>query len=67
MDGIDTPNGGDVAWLHWMVGNKSLALSKLQGYLYDPGLLAKIVGVNNHPLRALPSPAELQRVTSLMP
>jgi len=61
----DTPHGEDIAGLHWVIGDKPLALSRLKDYCYDPGLLAKITGASKESLRSLPSPAELQRLPSL--
>lgn len=48
---FDASNGGDVAGLHWVVGNEPIALSQLKERYYEPGLLAKIMGFNREPLR----------------
>jgi len=58
----DTPDGNDAGGLHWVVGDKPLVLSKLKDPFYNPGLLAKVMGVNKEPLRELPSPADLQQL-----
>lgn len=49
----DASNGGDVAGLHWVVGNEPIALSQLKERYYDPGLLGKLLGSNREPLRAV--------------
>ena len=48
---FDASNGGDVAGLHWVVNNESIALSQLKERYYEPGLLAKLMGFNKEPLR----------------
>jgi WD40 repeat protein len=47
----DASNGGDVEGLHWVVGNTPIALSQLKERYYEPGLLAKVMGLNKEPLR----------------
>ena len=48
---FDASNGGDVAGLHWVVGNEPIALNQLKERYYDPRLLAKLLGFNEQPLR----------------
>lgn len=47
----DASNGGDVDDLHWVVRNEPIALSQLKERYYEPGLLAKVMGLNADPLR----------------
>jgi WD40 repeat protein len=49
----DASNGGDVAGLHWVVGNEPIELKQLKQRYYDPGLLAKYLGFNKEPLRSV--------------
>ena len=51
----DASNGGDVAGLHWVVGNTLIALSQLKERYYEPGLLAKAMGFSKEPLRLVES------------
>jgi len=48
---FDASNGGDVAGLHWIVGNEPVELVQLKERYYDPGLLGKKLGFNPEPLR----------------
>jgi WD40 repeat protein len=50
---FDASNGGDIEGLHWVVGNEPIALKQLKERYYDPGLLAKTLGFNKEPLRAV--------------
>lgn len=47
----DASNEGDVAGLHWVIGDIAIDLSQLKNRYYDPGLLAKYLGFNKQPLR----------------
>ncbi len=47
---FDASNGGDVEGLHWVVGNEPIELSQLKERYYEPGLLGKLMGVNDEPL-----------------
>lgn len=47
---FDASNHGDVDGLHWVVGETPIALSQLRRY-YEPGLLAKVMGLDKEPLR----------------
>ena len=47
----DASNGGDVEGLHWVVGLEPIALNQLKERYYDPGLLAKHLGLNPEQLR----------------
>lgn len=47
----DASNGGDVDGLHWVVGFEPIALNQLKERFYDPGLLAKHLGLSKEPLR----------------
>ncbi len=48
---FDAANGGDVEGLHWVVGLEAIALSQLKERYYEPGLLAKKLGINPEPVR----------------
>jgi WD40 repeat protein len=48
---FDASNGGEIEWLHWVVGLEPIALSQLKDRYYEPGLLAKLLGFNPEPLR----------------
>jgi WD40 repeat protein len=47
----DGSNGGDGAGLHWVVGNEPIELAQFKDRYYDPGLLAKHLGLSTQPLR----------------
>jgi WD40 repeat protein len=47
----DSLNGGNVAGLHWTIGNETRPLSEFRRQFYDPGLLAKHLGFNKEALR----------------
>jgi WD40 repeat protein len=51
----DASNGGDVAGLHWVVGDEPIALAQLKEHYYEPGLLPRLLelGVNPEPLRPI--------------
>jgi WD40 repeat protein len=49
----DSSNKGDIEWLHGVDGNEIIPLKQLKGQRYDPGLLAKYMGLNKEPLRKL--------------
>src|SRR5205807_5073429 len=48
---FDAANGGDVEGLHWVVGTEPITLDQLKERYYDPGLLAKKLGLHKEPLR----------------
>jgi len=48
---FDASAGGDVEWLHWVVGSEAISLGQLKERYYEPGLLAKLLGFNTEPLR----------------
>jgi WD40 repeat protein len=50
----DGSNQGDVAGLHWVVGDRPLPLKNFKDQYYDPGLLSKLLGLNHDRLRPLP-------------
>jgi WD40 repeat protein len=52
---FDASNGGDVPGLQWVVGLEPLALSQLKSRYYEPGLLAKILGLSDEALRDVES------------
>ena len=52
---FDAPNGGDIDGLHWVAGLEPIALSQLKSRYYEPGLLAKILGLSEEPLRDVES------------
>ncbi|MCA9187859.1 MAG: caspase family protein [Pirellulaceae bacterium] len=49
----DASNGGSVRGLYWRVQGRTVALEQLKERYYDPGLLAKIMGTAEEPLRAV--------------
>jgi len=55
---FDASNGGDVDGLHWVVDDEIVALSQLKERFYEPGLLAKVLGYNDEPLRDVTALAE---------
>ncbi len=48
---FDASNGGDVTGLHWVVRNEPIDLAQLKERYYEPGLLAKKLGLSKEPLR----------------
>ncbi len=52
---FDSSNAGEVPGLHWVVGVTPLPLSQLKNRYFDPGLLAKILGLSPEPLRTVPN------------
>jgi uncharacterized caspase-like protein len=56
----DAFNGGNVENLHWVLGNEPIALEQLKDGYYEPGLLAKLLGYSDEPLRPVPSLADLK-------
>ena len=52
---FDAANGGNVEGLHWVVGRNQIALSQLKERYYDPGLLAKKLGLHPEPVREVAS------------
>jgi WD40 repeat protein len=52
---FDASNGGDVAGLHWVVRNEPIDLAQLKERYYEPGLLAKKLGISKEPLRDVQS------------
>ncbi len=49
----DTPDYLD--GLHWAIDNETFPLEKFKKHYYDPGLLAKYIGLKPEPLRTLPN------------
>ena len=49
----DASNGGDVDGMHWVVDTEPVALNQLKDRYFEPGLLAKHLGFNKEPLRAV--------------
>src|SRR5262249_33383371 len=47
----DASSGGDVDGLHFVAGLEPIALSQLKERYYDPGLLAKHLGLGDDPPR----------------
>ncbi|HEX7312951.1 MAG TPA: caspase family protein [Pyrinomonadaceae bacterium] len=52
---FDAANGGDIPWLHWVIGLESVALSQLKERYFEPNLLPKLMGADAEPLRDVPS------------
>jgi len=53
---FDASSGGDVAGMHWVVNDQAgnyevIALSQLKQRFYEPGLLSKLMGYNDEPVR----------------
>lgn len=51
----DSSSNGENPNLHWVVGLTPIGIEQLKERYYDPGLLAKIMGVNKEPLRTVPA------------
>lgn len=47
----DAANAGDIAGVRWVVGTEPIDLKQLKNRYYEPGLLAKVLGLNPEPLR----------------
>ena len=52
---FDASDDGDVRGLHWVIDDTPYDLAQLRDHYYDPGLLAKILGYRDDPLREVPS------------
>jgi WD40 repeat protein len=48
---FDAPGGGQSQHLYWIVGDETIDLEQLKERYYEPGLLAKKLGLNPEPLR----------------
>lgn len=48
---FDAANGGDVQGLHWVIDRYAIALRQLKERYYDPGLLAKKLGLHPESVR----------------
>jgi WD40 repeat protein len=53
---FDASSGGDVDGMHWVVSDEAgdyevIALSQLKQRFYEPGLLSKLMGFNDEPVR----------------
>jgi WD40 repeat protein/uncharacterized caspase-like protein len=57
---FDASNSGEIPWMHWVVGLEPVALSQLKERYYEPGLLAKLFGLSDEPLRNVPSLEEVR-------
>jgi WD40 repeat protein len=49
----DSSSGGDSEWLYGVAGYDIIPLKQLKEQHYDPGLLAKYLGINKEPLRTM--------------
>lgn len=49
----DASAGGDITGLHWVVDHQPVVLKQLKERYYDPGLLAKHLGLGDRPLRSV--------------
>jgi WD40 repeat protein len=49
----DSSDNGDSQWVHGVSGTNIIPLKQLKAGHYDPGLLAKYMGFNTEPLRAV--------------
>jgi WD40 repeat protein/Tfp pilus assembly protein PilF len=54
----DSSQGGENPNLHWVVGLTPIGIEQLKERYYDPGLLAKIMGLTKEPLREVPAFAD---------
>ncbi len=52
---FDAANGGDIPWLHWVIGLETVALSQLKERYFEPNLLLKLMGTDSEPLRDVPA------------
>ncbi|MEN0068014.1 MAG: caspase family protein [Myxococcota bacterium] len=52
---FDASDDGQVAGAVWVIGGEPYALSQLRDLFYDPGLLAKRLGLRDEPLRPVPT------------
>jgi WD40 repeat protein len=57
---FDAASGGDVEWLHWVVGLEAIALRQLKERYYEPNLLPKLLGADAEPLREVPTLTEVE-------
>jgi WD40 repeat protein len=57
---FDAAAGGDVEWLHWVVGLEVIALHQLKERYYEPNLLPKLMGADAEPLRDVPAFTDVQ-------
>jgi WD40 repeat protein/uncharacterized caspase-like protein len=48
---FDATRGGAIPGLHWVIKGEPVALDQLKERYYEPGLLAKRLGLNKEPLR----------------
>ncbi|HZW31980.1 MAG TPA: caspase family protein [Isosphaeraceae bacterium] len=61
----DAAHGGDVPDLHWVVGDEPIELVQLKERYYDPGLLAKHLGLSKEPLRSVEALAGVRLFPSM--
>lgn len=54
----DASNGGDIAGLHGVINNRPIALCKIKDRCYEPGLLARCLGVAGAAQRPAPGTKE---------
>lgn len=52
---FDAANGGDIPWLHWVIGLETVALDQLKERYFEPNLLLKLMGADSERLRDVPS------------
>ena len=52
---FDAANGGDIPWLHWVIGLEEVALDQLKERFFEPNLLLKLMGADSERLRDVPS------------
>jgi WD40 repeat protein/uncharacterized caspase-like protein len=57
---FDASDGGQIEWLHWVVGLDIVALDQLKERYYEPGLLAKVLGFSDDALRDVPALSEVR-------
>jgi len=47
----DAPHNGRIAHMYWAAGDQEIPLAAYRDHFYHPGLLARILGFSNEPLR----------------
>ncbi|MCC7245852.1 MAG: caspase family protein [Saprospiraceae bacterium] len=58
-DGMFDASPGGMNFLYFVVENQAIELSQLKERYYEPGLLSKLLGFSEEPLRAVPKFADL--------
>ncbi len=56
---FDASGGGEIDGLHWVLGDEPIQLRQLKDRFYEPGLMGKILGLNEEPLRDIDASSEI--------